>query len=167
MRLHALAWVLLLLWSTRREAKGVCPEIQKSGVSQAVAAHLDGEHGRWLARRSHIAGFTAMAGSSSPPPAVFTGISSVCFLIYDIRQRLLRWCPLSDGGSETKSLETSPHCTALWDKSSPGRTHYVTLGTRQCKRSSIGTTGDLPSAPIWTGSGPGDGCKEGCSPGML
>lgn len=156
MRLRALAWVLLLLWSTRREAKGVCPEIQKSGVSQAVAAHLDGERGRWLARRSHIAVFTAMAGSP-PPPLCLQG--SLHSLLFDIRYTAeapplvpsVRW------GSETKSLETSPHCTALWDKSSPGRTHYVTLGTRQCKRSSTGTTGDLPSAPIWTGSGPGDG----------
>lgn len=73
MRLHSLTWVLLLLWPTRREAQGVCPELQKSGVSQAAAEHLDGELGRWLSQHSHIAEFTAVAGS---PPAVFTGISS-------------------------------------------------------------------------------------------
>lgn len=112
MRLRALAWVLLLLWSTRREAKGVCPEIQKSGVSQAVAAHLDGERGRWLARRSHIAVFTAMAGSP-PPRCVYRDLFTVCFLIYDIRQRLLRWCPLSDGAlrlNHWKPARTVQHC---------------------------------------------------------
>lgn len=143
MRLHSLTWVLLLLWSTRSEAQGVRPELQKSGVSQAAAAHLDAELGRWLARRSHIADFTAMAGS--PPRCVYRDLFTVCFLIYS---RGSSGAPSVRWGSETKSLETSRHCTTPWDKSSPGRTHYVTLGTRQCKRSSTGTTGNLPSAPI-------------------
>lgn len=111
MRLHSLTWVLLLLWSTRSEVQGVRPELQKSGVSQAAAAHLDAELGRWLARRSHIADFTAMAGS--PPRCVYRG--SLHSLLFDIRYtaeapRLVP--PLSDGAlrlNHWKPADTVQH----------------------------------------------------------
>lgn len=95
----------------------MCPELQKSGVSQAATMHLDKKLGRWLARRSHIAEFTAMAGSSPPPlhpPLCLQG--SLHSLLFDIRYtaeapRLVP--PLSDGAlrlNHWKPAGTEHHC---------------------------------------------------------
>lgn len=119
MRLWALTWVLLLLWSTRREAQGVCPELQRSGFSQAAAVHLDRELSRWLARlRSHIAEFTAMAG----PPPLLCLQGSLHSLLFDLRYILYTIYtaeaprlvpPLSDGAlrlNHWKPASTVHHC---------------------------------------------------------
>lgn len=78
MRLHALTWVPLLLWSTRREAQGVCPELQKSGVSQAalciwMGSSADGSCDYYYDAATLL---SLWLWQVLPPPAVFTGISS-------------------------------------------------------------------------------------------
>lgn len=93
MRFCALIWVPLLLWSTRREAQGGVSSTKRV-ESLRQPLHLDRELGRWLAHRSHIAGFTA--GSPPPPPLCLQG--SRHSLRFDIRQRLFGWCPLCQMG---------------------------------------------------------------------